>query len=92
MASTRTRYLQLLAFNSDLDLKKVEDRFRLMKQRLRELRRPKVEIVEEIPKKEVDSNAIEVVVKKKVAKTFLLKFMVKKEPASPKGMFDLITP
>ena len=91
-ASTRTRYLQLLAFNSDLDLKKVEDRFRLMKQRLRELRRPKVEIVEEIPKKEADSKAIEVVVKKKVAKTFLLKFMVKKEPASPKGMFDLITP
>ena len=90
--STRSRYLQLLAFNSDLDLKKVEDRFHLMKQRLRELRKPKVEEVQEIPTKDTDTKEIEVVVKKKIAKTFLLKFMIKKEPGSPKGMFDLITP
>ena len=90
--SSRSRYLRLLAFNSDLDLKKVEDRFRLLKQRLRELRKPKVEEVQEIPTKEADTKEIEVVVKKKIAKTFLLKFMIKKEPGSPKGMFDLITP
>jgi hypothetical protein len=82
----------LLAFNSDLDLKKVEDRFRLMKQRLRDLRKPKVEGIEEIPKKEAGTKEIEVVVKNKIAKTFLLKFMIKKKPGSPKGMFDLITP
>ena len=82
----------MLAFNSDLDLKKVEDRFRLIKQRLRELRKPKVEEVEEIPSKETDNKEIEVVVKKKIAKTFLLKFMIKKKPGSPKGMFDLISP
>ncbi len=62
-----------------------------MKQRLRELRKPKVEEVKEIPK-EIDTKEIEVVVKQKIAKTFLLKFMIKKEPGSPKGMFDLIKP
>ena len=82
----------MLAFNSELDLKKVEDRFRLMKQRLMELGKPKVEEIEEIPTKEADTNEIEVVVSKKIAKTFLLKFIINKEPVSHKGMFDLISP